>query len=70
MVFARVSRVSRPSSTSRMISAAVNVLDTLATENAVSAVTGRPAATSARPDRPRQTEPSAKTIATDTPGIA
>ena len=53
-----------------MISAAVNVLETLATENAVSAVTGRPAATSASPDRPRQTEPSAKTIDADTPGIA
>ena len=69
MVLARVSRVSRPSSTSRMISAAVNVLDTLATENAVSVVTGRRAATSASPDRPRQTEPSAKTIDADIPGI-
>ena len=51
------------------MSAAVNVLDTLATENAVSALTGRPAATSASPDRPRHTVPSAKTIATETPGI-
>ena len=52
-----------------MISAAVNVLETLAIENAVSAVTGRPAATSASPDRPRQIEPSANTIATDMPGM-
>ncbi len=49
--------------------AAVNVLDTLAIENAVSEVTGVPAATSARPASPRQTDPSANTIATEIPGI-
>ena len=49
--------------------AAVNVLETLATENAVSAVTWRPAATSASPAVPRQIEPSANRIAAETPGI-
>jgi len=51
------------------MSAAVNVFDTLAIEKAVSDVTDRPAATSARPDSPCHVDPSAKTIATDTPGI-
>jgi hypothetical protein len=48
----------------------VNVLVTLATENAVSEVTGLLAAMSARPALPRQTDPSAKMMATETPGIA
>ncbi len=51
------------------MSAAVNVLDTLATENAVSGVTAPPVATSARPLVPRQIEPSAKRIAAETPGM-
>ena len=51
------------------MSAAVNVFDTLATENDVSGVTGMPVATSASPTLPRQTEPSAKTIAADIPGM-
>ena len=48
--------------------AAVNVLETLATENAVSGVTLRRAATSASPAVPRQMEPSANRIAAETPG--
>src|SRR6478672_11543392 len=48
--------------------AAVNVLETLATENAVSGVTFRADATSASPAVPRQTEPSANRIAAETPG--
>ena len=50
--------------------AAVNVLETLATENAVSGVTLRRAATSASPAVPRQIEPSANRIAAETPGQA
>ena len=46
----------------------MKVFDTLATENEVSGVTGTPAATSASPAVPRQIDPSAKTIAAETPG--
>ena len=68
-VFAVESRRSLPSATRPRMSAAVNVFETLAIENAVSAVTGRPLATSARPLAPCQADPSAKMIETEMPGI-
>src|SRR5262245_13310071 len=51
------------------MSAVVKVFDTLATENAVAGVTGRFDLTSASPEAPSHAEPSAKTIATETPGL-
>ena len=63
------SRSSRPSSARSRISAAVNVFETLATGKAVSSVTFRLAATSARPAAPRQMEPSANRIEAEMPGI-
>ena len=54
---------------SARIKADVNVFETLATEKAVSLVTGRPAATSASPAVPCQLVPSANTIAALMPGI-
>jgi hypothetical protein len=51
------------------MSAAVYVLLMLATENAVSEVTGRRAATSASPALPCHADPSAKMTVTEIPGI-
>src|SRR3954466_15121254 len=51
------------------MSADVNVLLTLANANAVSAVTGTTAATSASPLTPVQRDPSGMRMVADTPGI-
>jgi hypothetical protein len=51
------------------MSAEVNVFETLATGKAVSSVTFRFAAMSARPAAPCQTEPSANRIDAEIPGI-
>ena len=58
-----------PSSMRPRTSAAVNVFETLAIGNAVPGVTRRPAATSARPAAPFQTEPSANRMVADMPGM-
>jgi len=52
------------------MSAAVNVLLTLAIANDVDRVTTTLSGTSARPLTPDQVDPSGRTIATETPGIA
>src|SRR5213595_3141994 len=63
-------KASRPSPTSWRIMADVSVLLMLAKANAVSGVTGRFAATSARPETPVQLVPSGSRIVAETPGIA
>ena len=62
------SRLRRPRSTSRIASAAVAILVTLANGNEVCDVIGRRGFSTAAPMAPSQTRPSGKTTAADAPG--